>query len=140
MAFTDNNASTDTDPLSVERIRKEQFATLYAMGTPISEALGAAGYTTKNLVLGYRLLHDPEVIATVDATRQWRNEKLALSISDVVHQLKRDHDFAYQMSNPAAAIAATSMIGKILGALEPGAKTPAKITIVWGGDEEESLV
>lgn len=116
----------------------EQFATLYAMGAPIPEALVSAGYSTKNLILGYRLLHHPEVIRIVDETRQWRNEKLAHSINDVMAQLQRDRDFAYAMSNPAAAIQATSMIGRILGALEPGQRTPAKITITWGGEEEEN--
>jgi hypothetical protein len=117
-------------------MRKEQFATLYAMGSPITEALDRAGYTTKSLMIGYQLLHDPEVIQTVDNVRTYRNDKLATSIGDVLAQLQRDREFAYSLSNPAAAIAATSMIGKILGALEPGSKTPAKITIVWGGEEE----
>jgi len=123
-------------PEMTEEVRMEQFATLYAMGAPIPEALANAGYTTKSLILGYRLLHHPEVIRIVDETRAWRNEKLAHTINDVIAQLQRDRDFAYQMSNPAAAIQATSMIGRVLGALEPGQRTPAKITIEWGGEED----
>lgn len=123
-----------------EEVKMEQFAMLYAMGAPIPEALASAGYTTKNPILGYRLLHHPEVVRIVDETRAWRNEKIAHRIDDVIAQLQRDRDFAYRMSNPAAAIQATSMIGRILGALEPGQRTPAKITITWGGDEEESTL
>jgi hypothetical protein len=85
------------------------------------------------------LLHDPEVISLVDQARQWSAEKLAVSIGDVISQLQRDRDFAYSLSNPAAAIAASSMIGRIIGALEPGARTPVKVTVEWGGAETEDI-
>jgi hypothetical protein len=132
--------ATEPQPIDQDRTRLEQFATLYALGTPIPEALKEAGFTTKSLSLGYRLLHDPLVIEIVDQTRQWAAEKLALSVNSVIEQLQRDRDFAYALSNPGAAIQASSMIARIIGALEPSSRTPAKITIEWGGSDTEGEI
>lgn len=127
----------ETDPQKKDEIMMEQFAHLYAMGVPPPEALVEAGYGSRSNTLAWRLLHHPRVIELVDEARKYRNEKLSLKIDDVLSMLQRDRDFAYKMSNSAGAIQASSMIGKILGALDPNQKVPVRITMEWGAPEPE---
>lgn len=128
----------DTDLNEFESTRKIAFAEAFSFGEPIGRALMAAGYSTRSINLGYSLLRDEEVQATILKSREWIKSKLVENTDTVLQQLQRDREFAYEQDNPSAAISATNSIAKILGLLDPDkvGKVPAKITIEWGGGED----
>jgi hypothetical protein len=117
--------------------QKVAFASQYAFGMAIPEALLAAGYGSRSLTVGIGLLKDPLVQQTIDDTREWIKTKLVDNVNTILSSLDRDRDFAYHMKNPAAAVSATMSKAKILGLLDVdlNKNMPKKLTIVWGGDD-----
>jgi hypothetical protein len=113
------------------------FASHYAFGMAIPEALLAAGFGSRSIAVGLQLLRKPHVEEHIDETRNWIKSKLVETQNTILQALDRDRDLAYVMKNPSAAVAATMAKAKVMGFLDPdaNAKTPKKITIVWGEEE-----
>lgn len=130
----------------LEHFKKEQFATLYAFGTPIPMALMQAGYDSPSMALGLMLLKDEKVQAIIHENRAWMREKIAVSVESLASQLDRDREYAYACENPGAAVSATMGKAKLYG-LDSGAGAnkglPKRIVIEWvdeadGVDGEDS--
>ncbi len=122
-----------------EKFRKEQFATLYAFGTPINQALAGAGYEAPSMALGLMLLKDEQVQAVIHANRNWMREKIAVSVESLASQLDRDREYAYACENPGAAVSATMGKAKLYG-LDSGAGAnkglPKRIVIEWADESD----
>ena len=121
-----------------ELLMMDQFASLYAFGQPIAQAVRLAGYGTSSVVKGFELLQIPYVQMRVDAVREWIKGRLADDINSIITQLDQDRAFAYQQDNPSAAVSATNSKAKLLGLLDPDKekKVPSKITIEWSTEGE----
>lgn len=116
---------------------RANYASLYAYGVAIPEALINAGYASRSLILGLKLLELEDVRAVIDQVRQHISSSMAAQKDDILSQLDRDRDFAYSIKNAAAAVSATMAKAKIMGLLDPDASTkvPRKILIEWGADD-----
>lgn len=123
-----------------EKFRKETFAHAVAFGVPIPQALLQAGYETHTIVLGASLLRDEAVLQIIEDDRSWMREKMKVSQEQIISQLDRDRDFAYQCENPTAAVAATMNKAKVFGIADPhgGKGAPKRVIIEWNDDEDAS--
>lgn len=119
----------------------DQFASQYAFGQPIGQALKASGYGTINVAKGFELLQIAYVQARIDAVREWIKGRLVDDINTLLMQLDQDRAFAYQMENPSAAVSATNSKAKLLGLLDPDKekRVPSKITIEWSSEGAEDV-
>ena len=124
----------------VETFRNETFAHAVAFGVPIPHALQQAGFEDTSVVLGARLLRDPEVVRIIEEDREWMREKYKVSQEQIIAQLDRDREFAYSCENPTAAVAATMNKAKVYGIADPaaGKGAPKRVIIEWGDEEEDS--
>src|SRR5262245_1265113 len=105
-----------------ERIRFEQFCSLYTFGTPIPRALEEAGYEIKTISFGFNLLKRAEAQEIINEHRTFIKEKLSSSIESIVQQLDRDRDLAWRCENAGAAVQASMSKAKLLGYLEPNSR------------------
>lgn len=121
-----------------EGVRRSIFATHVAYGSAIPDALHAAGYASNSLHLGWTLLTYPDVRDEVDRHRAYIREKAGKSINELVEQLDRDREFAYDTRNAGVAVAATLAQAKLLGAMDTNAQLKQgqkRLVITWGGDD-----
>lgn len=139
MAIEQDNPVSDVDFDHAESTRRSIFASHIAFGSIIPDALHAAGYSDNSLHLGWTLLSYPDVRDQVDRHRLYIREKAGRSVAELVEQLDRDREFAYETRNAGVAVAASLAQAKLLGALDPNGQLKSgqkRLVITWGGDDD----
>jgi hypothetical protein len=122
-----------------EKYRREAFASFIASGMPSVKAMRNAGYINANRDLALSLLLEEDVKAMIRAQLDKIAETCLASKEMLVQELDFNREFAIEMENPAAAVAATVAKAKLMGYFENDKlnKVPNKIEITWGTEGEK---
>ena len=117
------------------------FAANYAFGVPLVRSMKLAGYENPTKDQAFRLLGYAFVKEQLELNFALLRQALMQSREQIIAQLDEDRAFAYEESNPAAAIAATVGKAKILGLMDATNKAnmPSKIEISWGEESKETV-
>lgn len=121
-----------------DKYRREAFASLVAGGTPAVKAMRQAGWPAveANRDKAMALLLDEDIRLQIRGHLDRLAETCMASKEMLIQELDFAREFAVEMENPAAVVAATLGKAKLMGYMEAdkAGKLPAKIEITWNDD------
>ena len=119
-------ASVDPDKPLTEQQRL--FATFWAQGDSVPNAMARAGYSTAQYSYGYRMQKMPNVRALYMSDKALYEEASQMSRKKVMDMLLEAYDVAKTVSEPSSMVAAAREVGRMCGYYEP-TKTTLEISV-----------